>query len=163
VVVDPKRFAPIPYEGDMPVRNRTNRIVIHCLDTPKGWKEDIREIDRWHREERGWSYIGYHFIIFRDGTIVQGRPVEAIGAHQPGWNTNSVAIALSGGKSAKEDDEFLKHFTVVQGEMLDTLIRSLLIRYPGATVSGHTDHPKCDKACPGFNVKSWWSGRKTPK
>ena len=37
---------------------------------------DAKIIDKWHKE-RGWSGIGYHYVIKRDGQIELGRPIDA--------------------------------------------------------------------------------------
>ena len=159
-IEDLLRYAPLTFpKGIFKARSKTNLIVIHSLDTPPDWKEDIRQIDRWHREERGWAAIGYHYVIFRDGTVVTGRPLDVIGAHQPGWNSRSVAIALAGGKGAKrEDEDFFEHYTLDQETSLDRMLNALRRLWPAVQVVGHRDHPKCEKACPGFDVKVWAHG-----
>ena len=50
-----------------------DEIVVHCTATNPKWFVDrdaqdvVKEIRRWHTEERGWSDIGYHFVIHRNG------------------------------------------------------------------------------------------------
>lgn len=142
-------------------RKATTRLVIHSLDTPPDWREDIREIDRWHREERGWKCIGYHYVIWRNGAITMGRPLWAIGAHVQGWNSTSVAIALSGGKGSRRTDYFLDNYTEDQDDGLTLLVNALQLRYadPPLELCGHHEHPTAGKECPGFNVKDWYHGR----
>lgn len=53
------------------------------------------EIRRWHLE-RGWSDIGYHFVIRYDGTVELGRNVLYQGAHVAGLNHASIGICCSG-------------------------------------------------------------------
>lgn len=158
-MIDPKDrcYLPLTFKpGIFKARSKTERIVVHSLDTPKDWKFDIREINRWHTEERGWLAIGYHYVMSRGGVIVPGRPVDVVGAHQPGWNSNSIAIALAGGRGAKEGDLFLDHYTPEQDAALQWFLNSALAIWPGIEVVGHRDHPKCHKTCPGFDVKEWW-------
>ncbi|WP_337632460.1 N-acetylmuramoyl-L-alanine amidase, partial [Prevotella sp.] len=54
--------------------------------------------NRWHRE-RGFDSIGYHYIIYLDGSIHFGRPVEQAGAHCKGHNANSIGVCYVGGLS----------------------------------------------------------------
>lgn len=74
-------------------RKITRRIVIHHSAS-----QDVSaaEIHRWHRQ-KGWSGIGYHFVVRLDGTIEKGRPIETVGAHAgPEGNFDSIAVCLTG-------------------------------------------------------------------
>ena len=150
------RTLPITFPtGTLKARRATTRGVVHTLDTdPSEWREDIRDVDAWHKA-RGWQGIGYHAVIWRDGSITQGRPADVIGAHTEGWNATSLAVALSGGKGAKRGDDFAAHYTPEQGKALSDYIRSALLIWPGMTWCGHHDHPDVTKACPGFRVAVW--------
>ena len=52
-----------------------NEIIIHATATPANWRDGqktstkVAEVRRWHVEDRGWSDIGYHYLIDRDGTV----------------------------------------------------------------------------------------------
>ena len=59
---------------------KITEIIIHCSATPQGVDYTVADIDRWHRQ-RGFNKRGYHYVIYRDGSIHPGRPVEEIGAH----------------------------------------------------------------------------------
>lgn len=56
----------------------------------------LLEIQRNHREDRGWADIAYHFLVDTDGTIYEGRDIFARGAHVEGYNTGSVGVCLLG-------------------------------------------------------------------
>ena len=92
----PDADKPELYQGATPVRE----IIIHCSATPPGWMagrsaaDKVAAIRRWHIEDRGWSDIGYHWVIDRDGTLVRGRPETVVGAHTQGHNTGSIGICL---------------------------------------------------------------------
>jgi N-acetyl-anhydromuramyl-L-alanine amidase AmpD len=45
---------------------------------------------------RGWTTIGYHYVVRRDGTVETGRPTTQQGAHVRGLNDCSIGICLSG-------------------------------------------------------------------
>lgn len=76
----------------LPNRSRTSRLVIH--HSASG---DVAaaEIHRWHLA-RGWSGIGYHYLVRANGTIEMGRPVDTEGAHTEGCNGDSIGICLAG-------------------------------------------------------------------
>jgi peptidoglycan hydrolase-like protein with peptidoglycan-binding domain len=62
---------PMIFQGS--ARYPVDEIVIHCAATHPDWMRGQpltakrKEIERWHREERGWRKIGYHHLIDRDG------------------------------------------------------------------------------------------------
>lgn len=142
-----------------------NEIIIHCTDTRPNWwadrtsAEKVAEVRRWHVEERNWSDVGYHFLIDRDGTVVEGRPLEKTGAHVKGHNTGTVGISLFGGHGGSAGDQFLDNFTEDQERALMQLIRQLQDNYPTITnVSGHNQYAA--KACPTFSVPAWLEGKR---
>ncbi|MDF1769875.1 N-acetylmuramoyl-L-alanine amidase [Maricaulis sp.] len=135
-------------------------IIVHCADTPASMDIGAKEIDAWHRD-RGWSAIGYHYVIRRSGDIEKGRDLdgdgnvdEEIGAHALGYNRYSLGICLVGGKGP--DARADMNFTHNQMGTLYRLLVALTTEYPNAEVIGHRD--VSDKACPSFDVKSWWAG-----
>lgn len=73
-----------------------NEIIVHCTATPEGKDYTVADIDRWHKQ-KGWKGIGYHYVVYRDGTIHSGRPVARTGAHCYGHNKNSIGVAYVGG------------------------------------------------------------------
>jgi N-acetylmuramoyl-L-alanine amidase len=140
-----------------------NEIIIHCTDTPAHWwesksaREKVAEVRRWHVKERGWSDIGYHFLVDRDGTVVTGRPLEKVGAHVKGHNLGTIGISLFGGYGGAATDAFDDHFTLDQEEALRKLIAKLKKDHPTITkVSGHNQY--ASKACPCFSVPNWIVG-----
>lgn len=73
-----------------------NRIILHSTATPEGRDVTVEEIRDWHLA-RGWNDIGYHFVIYRNGTIKKGRDVSEQGAHTLGHNEDSIGIVYVGG------------------------------------------------------------------
>lgn len=136
------------------MRNITH-IIIHCADTkPSMTKVDVKEIDRWHRM-RGFTSIGYHFVIKRNGNVETGRPLKQVGAHVQGHNSNSIGICLAGGLS--ENGRFAENnFTADQMMSLKELVDGLKVQFPDATVCGHRDMPNVSKECPCFDAKDWY-------
>lgn len=82
----------LPFK-ELRARQFTRRLVIHHSASAD---VSSAEIHRWHLQ-RGWSGIGYHFVIRTDGSIEQGRPLETVGAHAgPEGNSDSIAVCLTG-------------------------------------------------------------------
>lgn len=140
---------------------KLDTIAVHCFATRPDWmqnnsvEEQVEECRRWHLD-RGFSDIGYHFIIGRNGDVVEGRPIEVVGAHVKGYNSKSIGISLVGGHGSGMYDAFSDHFTPEQGFALRELIGTLRAQFPTITkVMGHNDFPNVNKACPGFNVAQW--------
>lgn len=149
-------------------------IIIHCADTPEGRNNTVADITAWHKA-RGFRTIGYHFVIYLDGSIHKGRPIEEVGAHckEGGHNRHSIGICYIGGRSAdmKENKDTR---TPAQKQALLRLLKELLSRFPRATIHGHReftckknangkcpgcakmpDSPNCkyaSKPCPSFNA-----------
>lgn len=143
---------------------RIDKIIIHCAATRPEWMAGQplaakrAEIRRWHVEGNGWSDIGYHWLIDRDGTHIEGREEAAIGAHTKGHNARSIGVCLIGGHGSNEADDPGQHFTGPQLDALRSMIERLRRDYPGATVHGHNEFAA--KACPGFNVAGFMSGKR---
>lgn len=60
-----------------------DHIIIHCSATREGSSLSVEELEKIHRR-RGFRGIGYHYYIRRDGTVVNTRPLEVVGAHCKG-------------------------------------------------------------------------------
>ena len=118
----------------------------------------IAEVRRWHVQDRGWSDIGYHFLIDRDGKVGLGRPIEKVGAHTQGHNSGTIGISLFGGWDSASTDQFLENYTLGQQEALTHLIADLRQKYGRLTLAGHNNF--ASKACPGFNVGQWFASLK---
>lgn len=60
-----------------------NEIIVHCTATPDGKDYTVEDITRWHKD-RGFKTIGYHYVVYRDGSVHEGRPLAEVGAHWQG-------------------------------------------------------------------------------
>jgi N-acetyl-anhydromuramyl-L-alanine amidase AmpD len=136
-----------------------DEIIIHCTaTTPEFMKDEpslakVETVRRWHTQERGWSDIGYHWLIDRDGTVLPGRPEYRTGAHVRGKNKSTIGISLFGGYASNESDKFSDHFTPEQDEALRKLLSEVSERHSIEKIAGHNDY--APKACPGFRVEDW--------
>lgn len=123
-------------------------IIIHCSATPIGRDYTVEDIDKWHKA-KGWKGIGYHYVIYLDGSVHKGRPEEEIGAHCKGHNSNSIGICYIGGLDEFGEPEDTR--TDKQKEALIVLLKALKAKYPDATIHGHREFAA--KACPCFDAK----------
>ena len=126
-----------------------NEIIVHCAATREGRDFTVEDITRWHKA-RGFATIGYHFVIYRDGSIHEGRPLEQIGAHGVGHNKHSIGVCYIGG-CASDGKTPKDTRTPEQKEALLSLLRRFKARFPNATIHGHRDFAA--KACPSFDAK----------
>jgi N-acetylmuramoyl-L-alanine amidase len=124
-----------------------NKIIIHCSATPEGRKTSAEEIKNWHLE-RGFSDIGYHYIVHLDGSISYGRNIEKIGAHSRGQNKMSIGVCYIGGLDECLDPKDTR--TPQQKESLLILLKTLKKLHSKAVIYGHRDFS--EKACPSFNA-----------
>lgn len=123
-------------------------IIVHCSATPEGKDYTVNQIDQWHRQ-RGFDCIGYHYVIYRDGTVHKGRDEQRIGAHCKGHNANSIGVCYIGG-CATDGKTPKDTRTAAQKAALVKLLRELRQRYPKAIIHGHRDFAA--KACPSFDA-----------
>ena len=134
---------------------KITEIIIHCSATTEGKDFTVEDIDRWHRQ-RGFNGIGYHFVIDRDCTVAKGRAVERVGSHVKGHNTGTIGVCLVGGFGSAATDKFEEHYSWQQHKALGVLLVDLRKQFPAIVkVSGHNQYAQ--KACPGFNVPSWYA------
>ena len=128
-----------------------NYIVIHCAATKPSMDVPIERVRKWHLD-RGWSDIGYHYYITRDGKIHKGRDLNIVGAHVRGYNKNSIGICYEGGINEKGDPE--DNRTDEQKKSLLKVVKVLKFVFENSVVQGHRDFPNVKKACPSFDAKN---------
>ena len=129
---------------------KINQIIIHCSDTVEGTNWTVDDLRKWHKA-RGWTDIGYHYVVYLDGSIHKGRNEEVVGAHWEGHNAHSSGVCYIGGKEAgtfrAKDTR-----TPAQKEALIRLLMKLVCKYPDAEIVGHRD--LANRKCPCFDAKN---------
>lgn len=163
-VVGPATLAKLIPQRLKKSERKITEIIIHCSATPEGKDYTVDDIRRWHKQ-RGYADVGYHYIVYRNGILAQGRDVNIIGAHASGHNAHSIGICYIGGMNAEntrpEDTRTLR-----QKARLLSLLVDLRKLYPNARIIGHRDlsedkngdgiidSSEWMKACPSFDAKS---------
>ena len=74
------------------MENKPKQICIH--KSGYGF-QDAEGIKKYHLS-KGWRDIGYHYVIQKDGTLQEGRPVGMKPAHASGHNDDVIAICVIG-------------------------------------------------------------------
>lgn len=125
-----------------------NRFFIHCSAADHESKSYqgvnlAKTIDRWHKE-RGWSGIGYHYVIDKEGNLMTGRNQERIPAAQGGHNRGTLAVCLHGLDINK--------FTKAQEKTLQDLCYTVNQAY-GKKITFHGHCEVSAKTCPVIDYK----------
>ena len=123
---------------------KINGIIAHCSDSDIAYHDSIKVIRHWHLA-RGFSDIGYHFLVSNNGQVHKGRPIEKPGAHCKGHNRYTIGICVSGRHVFPEVQ--LSAFALLTWELC--LEYNLDIR---AQVYPHNFFNK-GKTCPNFVIK----------
>lgn len=129
------------------------RITIHCSDTPNGRPTTVAEITSWH-QARGWRTCGYHFVIYVDGSVNDGRPITEQGAHVMLANENNVGICIVG----------RNRFSAAQFRGLRFILDKLCDNYkiPVEKIFCHYEFPSAKvegKTCPNMDagiLREWY-------
>ena len=145
-------------------KRRIDKILIHCSATPEGEDLTVEQIRKDHKAQ-GWSDIGYHYVIYRDGSIHEGRDVDLQGAHcgDNGGNIGSIGVCYIGGVEKRRKGVAYNNLkpkdtrTDAQKVSLLNLLLTLKKLYPNATIYGHRDFDKHGKSCPSFDAKKEYS------
>ena len=165
-IVGEKTWAKLPQLSATGVRQSKRvikEIIVHCTATPEGRAETVESIRKMHKA-RGWSDIGYHYVVYLDGSVHNGRNVDIVGAHCEGHNANSIGVVYVGGVDKKGKAKDTR--TDKQKKALVDLLKELKNLYPNAKIRGHRDYSpdknhngiiepsEFIKDCPSFDAKN---------
>jgi N-acetylmuramoyl-L-alanine amidase len=144
-------------KGASPMAFRPTQIIVHCAATPEGKDFTVSQIARWHKKRgfsgRGGTYCGYHFVIYRDGSVHRGKPEGVRGTHTRRQNRNSLGICYIGGVDRRGKAKDTR--TAAQKRAMKNLIQELASRHNITKIRGHRDYAA--KACPSFDARSEYS------
>ncbi|SFH73732.1 N-acetylmuramoyl-L-alanine amidase [Selenomonas ruminantium] len=132
-------------------RTTTDGIVLHHIG---GTNRDVsaEEVHQWHLNN-GWSGIGYHFLIRKDGTIERGRPMDMLGAHcyQHNWHTIGVNVVGNFMEAVPTSAQMES-----AAELLAALCRFYGINPDREHIKGHREYNSTD--CPGRSLYNMLDG-----
>ena len=146
------------------LRNSSRNItefVVHWTETFKNQNLTAENIHEWH-VDKGYTGIGYHYIIQRDGKLQRGRPLNLIGDHAPEFNHNqySIGIAFVGGFNCstltKNPNRFLssESFTQSQWTTFGMFCEAFYTVLPAGQAWGHNNVSNLNTD-PGFDVPGY--------
>ena len=157
-IVGPKTWDKL-HVGPVRATREIREIIVHCSATPEGEDYTVKDIDRWHRES-GYSNIGYHYVVYRDGSVHTGRDEEKAGAHCLGHNAYSIGVCYIGGcperSTPKWNTKSKDTRTPAQKKALLSLLKELKGKYPRARIYGHRDFSS--KPFPSFDAHTEYAG-----
>ena len=128
------------------------KIVIHHTASPTEVRRsgkivlvDAAMIREWHKT-KGWSDIGYHFVILPDGLCEEGRPLYQTGAHCKVGHRNfiGIGICLVGNFSETEVPE-----AQLSGLVNKVVQLMEAFKLGSEAVELHRDVPGAATECPG--------------
>lgn len=152
------------------LRQATRKVVLHDSQTPPT-QSNLRHFLAVKGRAQGLLEIGYHYLILRDGKLVECRPHNSVGAHVRHRNMDSIGVCLAGGvhepcgavgncqacevrSEHRLCDEPEDNFTPAQGETLRGLMAYLATFYGPLPLVGHSeDHPRHTRQCPAINME----------
>jgi peptidoglycan hydrolase-like protein with peptidoglycan-binding domain len=111
-------------------------IVLHHADASTCSPQDIH----WWHIRNGWSGIGYHYFVNKQGVVFKGRPDDVIGSHTKGYNSNSIGICFEG----RYNKEIMPQIQLQAGK---EIVEYLKKKYNIVKVKRHKDLIVTD--CPG--------------
>lgn len=128
----------IRFNGQLSNRTYTKYFVLHHAAHTNC---SVYDVHQWHLNN-GWSGIGYHFFISKDGKIYRGRPIYSVGAQCSGYNHNSIGICCEGNFE-------IERMSPEQKKAVAELLKYLHEIFKGAEIVGHSELKPTQ--CPGKN------------
>jgi hypothetical protein len=142
--------------GNNQLMGRVTRITIHHTGEHGDMAtlpdvEVIRRIEKYHRNERHWCAIGYHFIVGRDAKVYEGRPAQYQGAHVLTENPNNLGISVIGDFQSKLP-------TTRQLYALRAFLNDERAKYHVAKSEVYGHRELHSSVCPGDALFGWLKG-----
>ena len=134
-------------------------VVVHATDTTRDMYVDYDVLYQWD-VPRGFSDVGYHFIILRNGCLQVCRPISITGAHTlKGHNPHSIGIAFVGGLMGNRKQRSVKRssksYTMEQWNTFDTFMKAFYTVIPGGQAWGHNSIDNTRRSDPHFDVPKY--------
>ncbi len=157
----------LPAPSYQRIRTNVQHMIVHHSATYNNltdYANVVRNIYLFHTKDRGWSDIGYNYLIAQDGTIFEGRSPggqdvltdNIQGAHLCSKNSGTMGICVLGNyETATPTTASLASLESLiawkaDKDNLNPLGESYHVDAMLATIAGHRDG--CDTECPGKNL-----------
>lgn len=145
------------------LRTKTTKVILHdTLTAPS--QSNLEAFLAVKSRTQGLLTMGWHFLILRNGKLIECRPHGSMGAHMRG-DRFSIGIAMAGGLSevldGGPDGPFNEqvpedNFTPEQGVTLRDLFRHVIWPTYGDDIPfvGHSeDRPHHGRQCPSIDME----------
>lgn len=115
-------------------------------------KKEMRNIQNFHMDGRGWSDVAYHFLVFQPfgnvpyARVFEGRDWHKIPAAQEGHNTGTLAVCVVGDFTRVELKRNTRH-------AIAALLKGHQAGRALVTLGAHND--VSGTSCPGANAEKW--------
>lgn len=123
------------WSGSLTTRAATKYIILHH----RAGNGSVESIHTQHLSQ-GYTGIGYHFYVRKDGSVYRGRPIDKAGAHCKGSNSIAIGVCFEG----NFETETMPTAQLTAGRELIAYLQSI---YPNAEVKQHKNFNST--ACPG--------------
>ena len=110
-------------------RTQTTLLILHHSASTSATAEGIHA----YHISLGWAGIAYHFLVRKDGSVYEGRPIDMIGGHTKDYNYCSIGICFEGNFEV----EYMGDTQLKAGQ---ELIASIIKKYPNIHVGQHKDY-----------------------
>lgn len=138
----------LPAKSRTPFRGDVNGFVVHHTTGEHVGRNDsaawMRSIQRYHLG-KGWSDIGYHFVVDQNGAVFEGRGWDVQGAHASGHNSDTIGVAFLG-DGDRVTDAALHSIANLYAAACDYYGTDLVLQ-------GHRDVGSTH--CPGSRLYAW--------
>jgi len=127
-----------------------NTAVPNLAQRPNGFtKQHILNLEKYYRDEKGWS-AGPHLFI-DDRQIWVFTPLNVSGVHSPSWNKIALGIEMLGDYD-KDGFEAGRGLKVHQNAVAAIATLSAVLGLNPDTMRLHKEDPLTTHACPGKKV-----------
>ena len=126
------------WSGILAQRPKTSFILLHHAAASGCTPDNIHTAHL----KNGWAGIGYHFYVTKDGGVYRGRPIDKMGSHVSGYNSQCLGVCFEG----NFETDTMSNAQLRAGQELVAYLKNL---YPKAMIKRHRDLNAT--ACPGRN------------
>ncbi|XP_038822613.1 N-acetylmuramoyl-L-alanine amidase-like [Salvelinus namaycush] len=114
----------------------------------------MRAMQSFHQEDRGWTDIGYSFVVGSDGYIYEGRGWHHLGTHTRGQNSYGYGVVFIGNYSSSLPSRHV--LDLVRQHLAKCAVDARRLQ---ANFTLHVHRQMVDTSCPGdalcSEIRGW--------